>query len=115
MPFELGHKITRHRLMMEGALRKAAMQDNGNRLRRAAERLLDSAADGATWHERMAAFNVLADRLDGKAAQRLNVTHEDTRTLSLADVTALILQARSADAETIEAAPAIASSDGDDA
>jgi hypothetical protein len=45
-------------------LRRAITQDSGDRVRRAAERLLDSAAQGEQW-----AIKELADRLDGKPAQ----------------------------------------------
>lgn len=45
-------------------LRRAIAQDKGNRVRQAAERLLDEAAKGEQW-----AIKELADRLDGKSIQ----------------------------------------------
>jgi hypothetical protein len=45
-------------------LRRAIAQDSGDRVRQAAERLLDEAAKGEQW-----AIKELADRLDGKPAQ----------------------------------------------
>lgn len=45
-------------------LRRAIAQDSGDRVRKAAEKLLDSAAQGEQW-----AIKELADRLDGKSAQ----------------------------------------------
>ena len=45
-------------------LRRAIAQDRGDRVRQAAERLLDEAAKGEPW-----AIKELADRLDGKSVQ----------------------------------------------
>lgn len=52
------------------ALDRAIAQDNGERLRLAAEKLLDLAAAGESW-----AVKELGDRLDGKAAQA--ITNDD--------------------------------------
>jgi hypothetical protein len=54
--------------MFEGALKRAIAQDDGSRLRAAAETLLTKAADGEPW-----ALQMLADRLDGKASQSVEV------------------------------------------
>jgi hypothetical protein len=51
------------------ALNRAIVQDEGKRLREAAESLLDKAASGEPW-----AVKELADRLDGKAAQAVALT-----------------------------------------
>lgn len=53
------------------ALERAILQDDGVKLRAAAEKLLDCAVEGESW-----AIQQLADRLDGKASQQidLNVT-----------------------------------------
>ena len=45
-------------------LRRAIAQDSGDRVRQAAERLLDEAAKGEPW-----AIKELADRLDGRSVQ----------------------------------------------
>lgn len=45
------------------ALRRAIAQDDGKRIRGAAEKLLDLASEGTPW-----AVRELADRTDGKAA-----------------------------------------------
>ena len=50
------------------ALRRAIAQDDGKRIRAAAERLLDLAAVGEAW-----AVKEMADRTDGKAAQAVTV------------------------------------------
>jgi hypothetical protein len=52
--------------LFEQTLKRAITQDDGARLRKAAEALLDKAADGEAW-----AMQMLADRLDGKAAQQI--------------------------------------------
>jgi hypothetical protein len=50
------------------ALNRAIAQDDGERLRKAAEKLLDAAADGEPW-----AVKEIADRLDGKPAQSVTL------------------------------------------
>lgn len=49
------------------AINKAIAQDDGKRLRSAAEKLLDLAAAGEQW-----AVKELADRMDGKAIQSID-------------------------------------------
>jgi len=53
------------------ALRRAITQDDGKRIRAAAEKLLDLAADGTPW-----AVRELADRTDGKAAMSVALSGE---------------------------------------
>jgi hypothetical protein len=67
------------------ALRKAIVQEDGRRLRLAAEQLLDKAADGEAW-----AIKELADRLDGKAFQSVEVSGNEGG--------AIVLQLTNADA-----------------
>lgn len=67
------------------ALRKALAQEDGRRLRLAAEQLLDKAADGEPW-----AIKELADRLDGKAFQSVELSGEEGG--------AIVLQITNADA-----------------
>jgi hypothetical protein len=50
------------------ALNRAIKQDDGKRIRSAAEKLLDLAAEGEQW-----AVKELADRVDGKASQQVNL------------------------------------------
>lgn len=77
---ELNRTLTYQRKAMAGApignnnavknklwidtLRRVITQDRSDRVRKAAEKLLDSAAEGEQW-----AIKELADRLDGKPAQ----------------------------------------------
>lgn len=58
--------------MFEQALTRAITQDDGKRLRAAAEKLLDLASEGTPW-----AVQYLADRLDGKPKQSTEMTGED--------------------------------------
>jgi hypothetical protein len=53
-------------------LRRAIAQDRGDRVRQAAERLLDEAAKGEPW-----AIKELADRLDGKSVQSNTLESND--------------------------------------
>jgi hypothetical protein len=57
------NNATKNKLWSD-TLRRAIAQDRGNRVRQAAERLLDEAAKGEQW-----AIKELADRLDGKSIQ----------------------------------------------
>lgn len=58
------------------SLNRAIVQEDGKRLRAAAEQLLDQAAAGEQW-----AIKELADRLDGKAAQAITGDSENPLTL----------------------------------
>lgn len=58
------------------ALDRAIKQDDGKRLRGAAEKLLDAADAGEPW-----AVKELADRLDGKAAQSATISNPDGSSL----------------------------------
>ena len=54
------------------AVRRAIAQDDGKRLRGAAEKLLDLAEAGEAW-----AVKELADRVDGKAKQQTELSGPD--------------------------------------
>lgn len=84
MAFEPGNKHAAKSRMFDAALKRAIAQDDGERLRKAAEKLLDLAAEGQAW-----AITQLADRLDGKAPQSVSVEHTtNVRNLSLAELAA---------------------------
>lgn len=80
------------------ALERAIAQDDGKRLREAAEGLLDAAAAKEPW-----AVKELADRLDGKSHQsvttELNV-NRDRRELSDDELHAIASRARTAGKES---------------
>ena len=100
MPFEPGNQLAAKRKQFEGALRRALAQDSGDRLRRACERLLDSAAEGATWAERIAALQFLADRLDGRVLPQMVGETDGTLVVSW-----VMAHAAPQQAEVIEHAP----------
>jgi hypothetical protein len=83
---------------IRNALYKAALAMDAKRLRAAAERVLESAAYGETWQERMAAISFLADRIEGKAQQSISLSGDAPKELQLGDLVAAVLAARSADA-----------------
>ena len=90
------------RRTVENHLRRAAHRSPAA-LDRACDQLIRSAAEGASWQERMAAFSLLADRLDGKARQSIEVTGDQPREVELSELVRLVLAARTADAT--DAAP----------
>jgi hypothetical protein len=96
MAFQPGNKANAKAKLFDGALRRAIAQDDGNRLRAAAEKLLDEAADGKAW-----AMALLADRLDGKADQTVNVTR-NVESLSLAELAAEVAGLRAGDSAQAE-------------
>ena len=83
MAFEKGNQLGAKGKVFDGALRRAIAQDDGVRLREAAEQLLTLAAKGEGW-----ALKELADRLDGKAQQNVSIERKDVRDLSLAELAA---------------------------
>ena len=60
------------------ALDRAIEQDDAKRLRAAAEKLLDLAAQGEPW-----ATQMLADRLDGKPAQAVTLSGDADQPLKI--------------------------------
>lgn len=60
------------------ALNRAIAQDDGKRLRKAAETLLDLAAAGEAW-----AVKELGDRIDGKAPQPVDVSGDMELTVNV--------------------------------
>jgi hypothetical protein len=79
------------------ALKRAITQEDGKRVRQAAEKLLTLAAAGEQW-----AMQMLADRVDGKAAQQLIID-------------ATIARRRAADLSDDELASVVADQAKDDA
>lgn len=66
---------------------RAIAQEDGRRLRQAAEKLLDQAAAGEPW-----AINALADRLDGKPHQSTDISNADGTSL-FSEIARVILKA----------------------
>ena len=98
MAWNEGNRYGRLGAPVSDAIRKAALAGDSKRLRAAAERLMDSAAYGETWQERMQAFGFIADRLEGKAVARLETASADARELDLAAVVQAVLSARASNA-----------------
>ena len=87
------------------ALERAVSQDDGKKLRDAAEKLLDEAAKGEAW-----AIAMLADRLDGKPGQsiEMNVTR-DVREYSLEELVERLAALRGTTAAGVDRKEASAS------
>jgi hypothetical protein len=90
--------FSEQRKVLESTLRRAVAQDKAERLRNACERLLDMAANAEDDRVAMAAFSIIADRLDGKAVARIETSEGAPRDLGLAEIVALVLQHRKAEA-----------------
>lgn len=82
--FEPGNKHAAKNKVFDAALRRAIAQDEGLKVREAADKLLSSAAEGQPW-----ALSMLADRLDGKAAQSVTISGDDENPLFIASADAL--------------------------
>jgi hypothetical protein len=72
----LGSKNAAKSRLFEQTLKRAITQDDGVRLRKAAETLLDMAVAGEGW-----AMNMLADRLDGKPQQAVVLSQDEDNPL----------------------------------
>jgi hypothetical protein len=83
MAFTKGNQLGAKSRLFDGALKRAIAQDDGQRLRLAAEKLLDLASTGEAW-----AIKELADRLDGKAQQNVSVERKNVSDLSLSELAA---------------------------
>ena len=81
-----------------GVLRRAIAQNDGVKLRECAEKLLDLASKGEPW-----AVQMLADRLDGKACQQIDMHVTDNRAEELSD-SELVRLATAGSARTSETA-----------
>lgn len=72
MAAPVGNQNAAKSRVFSDALKRAIAQDDGQRIRKAAERLLDLAAEGEQW-----AVKELFDRLEGKAAQSVALTDSE--------------------------------------
>ncbi len=98
MAFQKGNTLAAKPRLFDAALRKAIAQDNGKKVRECADKLLELAAAGEPW-----AVNLLADRLDGKASQQVDLSISDSRAEEMNDNDLLRIAAASRD-RTSEAA-----------
>lgn len=101
MPFQKGNTLAAKSKVFDQALRRAIAQDDGKRVRAAAEQLLDQAAAGEQW-----AIQHLADRLDGKPGASVDVTvTKRVEDLTLDELVSEIAAARSGSAAAVGSAP----------
>lgn len=85
MAFQKGNQLAVKSKLFDGALKRAIAQDDGKKLRAAAESLLTQAASGEAW-----AIRELADRLDGKSQAHVSVETKNVSDLSLSELVAEI-------------------------
>ena len=99
MPFQAGNQYAVSRRTVENELRKVVHR-RPERLRSALERVLEDACDSDSPQHRMACISFIADRLDGRARQAVDITSTtDARTLDLGAVVQAVLAARSSTAD----------------
>ena len=72
MPFQPGNQLGKKYGLWRAALDRAIVQEDGKRLRAAAEKLLDMAAEGD-----LGAIKELGDRIDGKPAQAVIMSGDE--------------------------------------
>ena len=92
MAFEQGNKHGAKARLFDQALKRAIAQDDGKRLRDAAEKLLSLASEGERW-----AVEMLADRLDGKAHQSVTVEPRNIEEMTLDQLRAAVVAAIAGD------------------
>lgn len=108
MPFAKGNKLgqanTKTRVIEE-AIRRAVAADDGKRIRAGVEKLLDQFGQGE-----LAAINAVADRLDGRPNQQveMNITKE-ARDYSLDELLERVAEVRGRIAAGADSAQASAS------
>lgn len=93
MSAPVGNKYAIKNRLLEQTLRRVVLQDDGKRLRQACEAVLTKAAKGD-----LAAYSLLADRLDGRVRADDSGNGDDVKSISLDQLMRAILQARAADA-----------------
>jgi len=99
MGFPIGNQYAVSRRTVENELRKVVHR-KPERLRSALERVLEDACDSPSDSHRMACISFIADRLDGRARQAVDITTStDARALDLSQVVQAVLAARSASSE----------------
>ena len=99
MAFQVGNQYAVSRRTVENELRKVVHQ-RPERLRSALVRVLEDACDSPSDSHRMACISFIADRLDGRARQAVDITTTtDAKALDLAQVVQAVLAARASSAD----------------
>ena len=106
MAFPPGNQYGVARRTVENELRKVVHR-RPERLRSALERVLEDACDSPSDSHHMACISFIADRLDGRARQAVDITTTtDARALDLSQVVQAVLAARASgatDAQFVDA------------
>ena len=114
MAFQVGNQYAVSRRTVENELRKVVHQ-RPERLRSALVRVLEDACDSPSDSHRMACISFIADRLDGRARQAVDITTTtDAKALDLAQVVQAVLSARSAQSEDAQIVSIPLSADSSD-
>ncbi len=90
--FEKGNRAAAKSKLFDQTLRRAIAQEDGLRLREAANQLLTQAAAGEPW-----AIEMLATRLDGRPPQQIDMNLSDERTEDMSDASLLDIARRGRD------------------
>ena len=98
MPFQPGNTLAVSRRTVESVLRKAAHRDMAT-LDRACVRVIQDAADHSNPNHRLACLQFVADRLDGRARQSIELSGDTPRELAMSDLVRLVLAARTNSAD----------------
>ncbi len=93
--FEKGNQQAAKGKLFDQTLRRAIQQEDGKRLREAAEQLLTQAAAGEPW-----AIEMLATRLDGRPPQQIDMNLSDERVEDISDASLLDIVRRGRDGTT---------------
>lgn len=101
MLFQEGNTFGAKARLFEATLKRAIAQDSANRLRNAAEKLLDKAADGEPW-----AIQFLAAKLDGLPRQAVEIKRiGDVSDMSLEELQSHVQRLLAGEAVDIESRP----------
>lgn len=87
MAAPIGNQNAAKSRQFEQALTRAITQDDGKRVRAAAEKLLDLAAEGEAW-----AIKELRDTLDGKPAQSVQLTGDPDNPVAIQEIRRVIVE-----------------------
>ncbi len=79
MPFQKGNQIAAKEKLFARTLKRALDAEDGKRLRAAAEKILDLAAEGERW-----ACEFVRDTLDGRPATNIVATDDTGKELAIA-------------------------------
>jgi len=82
---------TKDKRLVTDALRRAVVQ-SPEKLRKACEKILDDAKEG-----NLAAFSVIADRLDGKPAQSMTLSGDEDNPIAITEIQRVVIDPENTD------------------